>query len=329
MYEFVPRINKFFLIIFFLLYDFVYNAYLYFSFPTAIELKNKDILVVHQFGVTVCDSTFKHIKKTVYDFSLEEEQISDEDKLSRVSFAKFDDGYIFSIIIDKLYIFDTEGNFKNRTESLNRNAFNENLFFSLTSYKVEGSYYYYLVGYIYRQSLYLDYYKYCSTNIERIAYLENYYETSYFNDYKILNKGLSCEFLEYNYNTNYIVCGYYTYYSSNKLSLYSFKINGESIQKANAPYHYSDYINFEIKCIKSSVTTDRKSSIFCFYLSDGELFCYIYSLQSTNEEIYYYNVDCLQKYYGLKVDYYEEVDEFTVSCLADIGGFKSELLLEI
>ena len=202
MYTFIPSINKIFLIIFFLLNDFVYNAYLYFSFPTAIELKNKDILVVHQFGVTVCDSTFKHIKKNVYDFSLEEEQISNEDKLSRVSFAKFDDGYIFSIIIDKLYIFDAEGNFKNRTESLNRNAFNEDLLFFFTSYKIEDSYYYYLVGYIYRQSLYLDYYKYCPTNIERISYLENYYENSY---YKILDTGLSCEFLKDEENNDHYI----------------------------------------------------------------------------------------------------------------------------
>ena len=115
MYTFVPSIKKIFLIIFFVLNDFVYSAYLYFSFPTAIELKNKDILVVHQFGVTVCDPTFKRIKKNVYDFSLEEEQISNEDKLSRVSFAKFNDGYIFSIIIEKLYIFDVERNFKNIT----------------------------------------------------------------------------------------------------------------------------------------------------------------------------------------------------------------------
>ena len=305
MYEFVLNINKFFLIIFFLLYDFVYNAYLYFSFPTAIELKNKDILVVHQFGVTVCDSTFKHIKKTVYDFSLEEEQISNEDKLSRVSFAKFDDGYIFSIIIDKLYIFDAEGNFKNRTESLNRNAFNEDLLFSLTSYKVEGIYYYYLVGYVYQQSLYLDYYKYCSTNIERIAYLENYYESSC---YKILKKGLSCEFLKYSYSTNYITCGYYTYCEDYELSLYNFKINGESIQKAITPTHFShEYLNNNIEFIKSSVTPDRISSVFCFYLSDGKLYCHVYSLQNTYAEgyIYFYNVDCLKKYYGLKIDYYE------------------------
>ena len=315
--------SNFFSIIYTLTIFHITNSYHYFSFPTAISLKNKDILIIHQLGVTVCDSTFKHIKKNVYNFASEEEQISNEEKLSRISIVKFDDGYIFCIIIDKLYIFDSEGNFKNRTESLIPNGVTENLIFTLTPDVVEDGYYYFLVGYIYQKSLYLDYYKYNSEGkekIERIAYLENYYETS---SYKILDIGLSCEFLYYKYSGiiyNIIACAYYTCNSHYELSISTFIINGNSNQEAlNSDHINREYINYEIKCIKTSVTSDHLSSIFCFYLSNGELFCYTYSLNHIIDLIYSYQIDCLQKYYGLKVDYFKENNEFIVSCLADIG----------
>ena len=72
--------SKIIVFIIFIVTHFQINSYLYFSFPTAIELKNQDILVIHKFGVTVCDSTFKRIKKNVYEFN-PEEQITTEEKI--------------------------------------------------------------------------------------------------------------------------------------------------------------------------------------------------------------------------------------------------------
>ncbi len=316
--------SKIIVFIIFIVTHFQINSYLYFSFPTAIELKNQDILVIHKFGVTVCDSTFKRIKKNVYEFN-SEEQITTEEKLSRILIKKFEDGYIFSIIIDKLYVFDAEGNFEEKSETLNRNGFEEDLIFSLTTYKIEDGYYY-LVGYIFQQSLYLDYYKYKfeeTIKFQRIAYLENYYEKNNSKNYKILNIGLSCEFLKYN-SYYLIACGYYTYGNAHELSIPHFIINGNLIEIYISPKHKTDdLISREIKCIKSSVTPDHYSTVFCFYLSNNELYCFTYSLTySRISNIYFYAVDCLQKYYGLKVDYYEEKEEFGISCLADIGGIQ-------
>lgn len=300
--------------------------YPYFSYPTSIALKNKEIFVIHETGITICDSTFRHIVKSVYNFT-SEEQISNEDKLSKVSIKKFNDGYIVSIIIDKIYIFDEEGNFKERSESLISSIDDENIFITLTAYENENEYYYFLFGYIYQQSLYLYYYEYDSSKttgsgFSEIAKLENYYETGY-NSYRILNKGISCEFLKYSYSYDFIVCGYFIYNGYYTLSLAHFRINGNSIYLYVNPVHlhWDDWID-EIEFIKSSVTTNRYSGIYCFLISDGEMFCVVYDYYNNYKMSYLYNVDCFTKYYGLKIDYYEEIEEFAVSCLANIGGIQ-------
>ena len=87
----------------------------YFYYPTSITLNNKKIFVIHKTGITICDSSFKNIIKNVYDFITESEQISTEDRLSKISIKKFDNGYIVSIIIDRIYIFDPEGNYLERS----------------------------------------------------------------------------------------------------------------------------------------------------------------------------------------------------------------------
>ena len=324
-FSFISNFSKFFFFIIFILTYFQINSYLYFLFPTAIELKNKDILVIHKLGVTVCSQTFKQIKKNVYEFA-SEEQISSEEKLSKISIAKFDDGYIFSIIIDKLYIFDEEGNFKERTESLIPPGFKEELIFSLTSYIIQDGYYNFLIGYIYQQSLYLDLYHYHESEetieLERIAYLENYYEEDYYNVYKILNRGLSCEFLKYTSSTHFILCAYYTYnnyYGYHELSIVHFTTNGNKIQKQHDTSHsrLNNLLTNKIECIKSSITINRESTIFCLYSSDGKMFCIIYDLINNYNQFYYFEENCKQKYYGLKIDYYEYIEGFTVSCFAE------------
>lgn len=55
--------------------DFPTNTTLYFSNPTAIQLDNKDILVIHQNGIVLCDPDFTKIKKLIEEFP-EENKIS-------------------------------------------------------------------------------------------------------------------------------------------------------------------------------------------------------------------------------------------------------------
>ena len=287
-----------------ILLNYSINSYPYFSFPTAIALNNKNIFVIHETGITICDKTFKNIIKNVYNFTTEE-QISTEEKLSKILIKNFDDGYIISVIIDRIYIFDEEGNFKFRTNSLISDITDEDIYLTLTAYIKENNYYYFfLYGYIYHQSLYLYYCKYDSSEytesrFNTIAYIENYYEysSSLYSSYKIINKGLSCEFLKYTYYDDLIVCGYYTNYFYNELSLAHFSFNGGTIQIEVEPSHLNseDWDN-KIECIKSSVTPDHRAAIYCFYLSNGKMFCKAYSFYYDYNNYYFYNVDCYTKY---------------------------------
>ena len=58
--DIIPFISKrkiFFLIIFILSFDFSFS-YLEFKFPYAYKLENKNIFVIHQLGVSICNKNF-------------------------------------------------------------------------------------------------------------------------------------------------------------------------------------------------------------------------------------------------------------------------------
>ena len=84
------------------------SSSLYFTYPNAITLKNRNIFIIHKDGVTICDSNYFSIIKNIITFS-STEQLS-ESNLHLISLTQFDDGYIICIIINKLYIFDINGN---------------------------------------------------------------------------------------------------------------------------------------------------------------------------------------------------------------------------
>ena len=126
----------------FLLFKISNNSILSFYYPTAITLNNGNIFIIHKTGITICDSSFSNIIRYVKNFTTESEQISSEEKLSKVSISKFNDGYIVSIIINKVYIFDKTGIMKTNKDL---SYTNDNLYFSLTAYKYDIDYYYFLI----------------------------------------------------------------------------------------------------------------------------------------------------------------------------------------
>ena len=105
----INTFNCFFLFIFFLLISFL-NSTLYFTFPTAIILQDENIFIIHQKGISVCDPNLETILVNSYNFT-SVEQIT-ENNLEKVSIAQFEDGYIVSIIINKIYFFNEKGIFQ-------------------------------------------------------------------------------------------------------------------------------------------------------------------------------------------------------------------------
>jgi len=68
------------------------------QFPYAFKLNNKNILVIHQLGVTICDETFTESIKRVVTFS-ESEKITTDAALSRIASVKADN-FIICLIND-------------------------------------------------------------------------------------------------------------------------------------------------------------------------------------------------------------------------------------
>ena len=80
---------------------------LQFKYPTSTLLKNKNILVIEENGIFICDNSFTNIVNTIKSFT-EDDKITLE-KLSTVILINKED-YIISLIDSKVYFFDPEGN---------------------------------------------------------------------------------------------------------------------------------------------------------------------------------------------------------------------------
>ena len=297
-----------------------------FSYPNAVvTLKEGNIFIIHKFGICICDSSFTTIIKEIYTFQ-EEEQIINEERMSKLEILQFDNGYLICLIIDKIYIFNMNGDLEFKSSPLIVVDISN---FSLSSDKILNNCYYYLLGYIYQSSLYLYYYEYNSLTKKNslIAKKEKFYDRFFYSggryeEYPIKNKGLSCQFLKLNFE-DIITCFYSIYYTYDCISISYFIINGNSLEVRfnNVQYKWKN-----IEIIKSSITSDHKKSLFCFFLFSGAVNCIFYDFYYNNEinMIISYSKKCLNKYYGIKVNYFKNSNEFVFSCLTLDGGIQIE-----
>ena len=314
--------NLLFLVILFSLDFSLTFASINFVYPYALTLKNGNIFVVHKTGITICDSSYSTSIDIIIFSSTE--QISSEDVLSKVSISQFDDGYIVAVLINYIYIFDTNGNFKFKGEGIFSYSPPNDMYYSITPHHISNDKYYYLIGYILNNLLYLKYYEYNSiTNKNKISiemndYMDKYYYDTGYEEFYIQNKGISCQFMYYK-SEDIITCTYYIAISSTEKYL-SFAFLYIYLNMI-VPYYKNKHYGFDnIKCIKSAIGGDRSKALFCSYKTNGESYCYIYDFNM--DKIYYYShpVNCRNSYYGMKVDYFPETEEFAFSCLTDEGG---------
>ena len=105
--EYILQIKIFSLIILSILINSSFS-YLAFKYPVVGTLNNKNIFVIHQLGVTICNHDFTESISRVVTFS-ETEKITTDEALSKVN-SVIADNYIICLINDIIYIFDEEGN---------------------------------------------------------------------------------------------------------------------------------------------------------------------------------------------------------------------------
>ena len=75
-------------------------------YPHGVNLISGEILIIHKFGITIYNSDITNIIKQIEIFD-EGELIEEERDLSKITIETFN-GYIFSIIKDKIYIFNEQ-----------------------------------------------------------------------------------------------------------------------------------------------------------------------------------------------------------------------------
>ena len=207
----------------------------FFNYPNAIKLKTGNIFIIHKEGVTICDSSYKSFNDIIIFNSTE--QINESD-LSKVTISQFDDGYIVSVIINHVYIFDANGVFKFKgTDGIFINNVPDDLYYSIAIHKIESNKYYYLLSFVFNELLYFQYYEYDSEInnneiiIKKYEVKDRYYhDYDYYTEHYIKNKGLSCEFLKKN-SQEIITCAYYMIDDDNYpyLSIAFLCISGSSI----------------------------------------------------------------------------------------------------
>ena len=210
--SYIYKRNIYFLILFILI-DFS-KSLLSFNFPYGLTLSNGNIFIIHQKGVTICDNHLNEIILNVITFS-EEEEITTETSLSKITTA-FQYGYIISIINDKVYIFNEFGtSIFNDTDIILENDETAE-YYTLVPIKRETYYYHYVIGYIHNKKIYLLYYKYgfSSKRNECTTYIiknHKYYDDDdyYVATYDIVNKALSCQYMEDDRYYKTLVCFFF------------------------------------------------------------------------------------------------------------------------
>ena len=97
--------------IFFLVFGKYNSEEIIFKLPQATTLSNGDIFVINQTGILIIDSNLTNIISKVETFQ-DDEQVNSDEILSKTTISRFnseDNGYIFCLINDKIYIFNSSG----------------------------------------------------------------------------------------------------------------------------------------------------------------------------------------------------------------------------
>ena len=282
-------------------------SYLSFRFPYAFKLNNKNIFVINQLGVHICNSNFTNIINQAVTFS-DSEQITTDEALSKVT-SIYEDNYIICLINDKIYIFDEEGNFLQKSNDIITN-FNVE-YYSLAYIYKQNNFYYFVVGFVYNRELYLYSYKYdISQNL-----IEKYSQLESCNYYNIKNKGLSCHYMKYS-SSYLLTC---LYYANNYGIVFDFFEVSTTVLKISTIKNPSNFSSYEeVKYIRGILSSDKETLTIGWMTIDGVPYFWKYNINESIDKykVYYFTKTfCKLIPHGFKYNYYLENSQFIWSCL--------------
>jgi len=293
------------------------EAFLYFNYPYAFKIKDKNIFVIHQDGITICDPTLKRIirNETIFEGT---DKINSDASLSKVT-TLYENGYIICLINDYIYIFDEEGNLKLKDSNSIKSGSISGEYYTLVNKGLTSNCLYYVIGFVYNQKLYFYCYKYdISSNINnKYAYLNEYNHRYSSNSYSIRNKGLSCQYVTKSSLGQCLLCVYLIYYNSNiKIAFDYFTVTTSSIaQVSSSSYNkYLAYSNYDVSCFKTALSSDKTIVLVITYNSNGIGTYTTFNVNNDNANlgnILYIIAHYFRKiYHTLKLTYFSETNEF-------------------
>ena len=184
-----------------------------------------------------------------------------ENNLSKIGISQFKEGYIIGFIINKIYIFNIEGDLEYISSPLINNQLSCHFTVGIDSFF--NNKYYYLIGLLYSNKIYLKYYSYTPSSRTNYLYAseiftdENY---DYLNNYYlILNNGLTCDILNYK-TEDLITCMYFVYYGPQKILLSHSKY---MLYEGQIYYEYSSiYYEWDNAMLIKSIPGSHNSEAF-------------------------------------------------------------------
>ena len=303
-------------------------SYLSFKYPYAFKLSNKNIFVIHELGISICDKTFTRIIFNATKFS-EQEKIKSNAALSKVTSIFCETYFIICLINDKIYIFDTEGSLVKK--STNTIASWTVDYYSLEYLSYSRGYLYFVIGFISSKKLYLYYYEfYVSGQTFSVSKLEKK------NSYDITSEELSCHYMKHDNLGRYIVTCLYGY--SNYIVIDYFDVYDDTtIVKSQAINTKYIDAKAEVKYIKGTllIPEGNYKTLYVGYItSDGTPYHWRYNI---NYDIDQYKIKkfdysiCESIHHGFKYIYYPEKAELLYTCLLESDTWtvpKANILVE-
>ena len=227
------------------------------NFPYSIILSNDNIFVIHENGVSIYDSTFSNLISNEVIFS--GTKINHEYYLSKVTVSQFENGYIIAIILDEIYFFDYKGSFIIKTTQ-NLPAYTFGAYYSLVPIKYYNGYFFYIIGFVSDDFLYLCYYKFHLVNKENITIQSKAINVNEVNTfiYRSANNGLTCQLMNKNFNDEFLECFFLCGANPNQVCIFEYTVTETKVE-----YSTESAINLNkpnIKYFKSVVNYSKTKS---------------------------------------------------------------------
>jgi len=289
-----------------------------FSFPKSITLENGNIFIIHKDGISIFDSSLNREKQIIKTFG-DGEKIDDTNKLSKVTISRFSNGYIFCIIIKKIYVFNVKGQllFEETSNDIINLLTGTN--FALLPLKIENNEYTYMIGFSDGNKVNLFFFKYtddedqkknellkkrdpfahdCLINGETLQYCG------------INNNGLTCELMPH-HEVDKIYCFFNINHNPQFVTLAIIDPdNYDIIEKGNPTFN-----QFDVKGFYSVVSPDKKKCLICMHFSKTSSNCTIFSVENnTFSQCIDYGVECRDAAFSSNLEYMRETNQFVFSC---------------